>query len=124
MGEWEERRGEMSDGRCEAAVCSWQGPKVILKDLHGMRVLIGDASTGHYYGTRKKWVIRAQDAYDFEELWRASKVVREGNIPTSEPLEIVLRYENPACELAVPLAEDWQRSPRQVLGSQDTGAAA
>jgi hypothetical protein len=61
-----------------------------------MRVLIRDEKTGRYFGEAGDWVTEAKEALGFPTLHAAGKKARE-----HEACDVVLSYEDPACELAI-----------------------
>ena len=63
-----------------------------------MRVLLRDTRTGDYFAKEMRWVRNPKGAAEFETLeeagWKAQECGRQGTI-------IVLRYEEPECELGL-----------------------
>jgi hypothetical protein len=71
-------------------------------------VLLREKQSGRYYGGRTGWVRTKAEAVDFERIELAEAVA------TAERLagvEIVLMYEQPECELTVPVAFAGVRRP-------------
>ena len=63
-----------------------------------MRVLLRDVGTGSYFGPDLAWVGKLEGAADFGTLEAAGRKARECG---REDVVVVLRYENPECELAL-----------------------
>jgi hypothetical protein len=63
-----------------------------------MRVLIRDAGNGLYVGRQAPWANKPEEAVEFATLEAAGRKAREfGEVDAV----LVLRYENPECELAL-----------------------
>ncbi len=69
-----------------------------------MRVYLRNARTGQYYASGHRWVSEPWQALDLEGLERASQLAFGEDITEAE---VVLSYEDPVCQLAVPIAPDW-----------------
>ena len=70
-----------------------------LKETHEcMKVLLRDENARLYYGADDRWVADPNVAIDFQVLERAGQKALER--PT-QTLVVVLKYENPECELAL-----------------------
>jgi hypothetical protein len=65
-----------------------------------MRVVLRNARIGLYYAGRKYWVGHPDAAVDLKSIERAAELSREENF---EQMEIVVDYEDPECELVLPL---------------------
>ena len=65
-----------------------------------MSVLLRNARIGLYYAGRKHWVGNPDTAADLKTIERAAELSRDENF---EQMEIVVGYEDPACELVLPL---------------------
>jgi len=63
-----------------------------------MKVLVRDAGTGSYVGRQVTWVGNAEEAAQFATLEAAGQQAREFG---REDVVVVLRYENPECELVL-----------------------
>jgi hypothetical protein len=63
-----------------------------------MKVLLRDEDARLYYGADRLWVADPNAALDFQALERAG---REASDHPAQTLAVVLRYENPDCELAL-----------------------
>jgi hypothetical protein len=65
-----------------------------------MRVLLRNNRIGLYYAGRKYWVSRLAAAADLRTIERAAELSRDESF---EQMEIVVDYEDPVCELVLPL---------------------
>jgi len=65
-----------------------------------MSVLLRNARIGLYYAGRKHWVGSPDTATDLKTIERATELSRDENF---EQMEIVVDYEEPGCELILPL---------------------
>jgi len=65
-----------------------------------MGVLLRNARIGLYYAGRKHWVGSPATAADLQTIERAAELSRDENF---EQMEIVVGYEDPVCELVLPL---------------------
>ena len=74
-----------------------------------MRVLLRNIKTGEYYGGGDTWVKDHERAHDCAEVTRATNLALQGTMPKAELLELVLSYDNPVCQLAFPITEDWRK---------------
>jgi hypothetical protein len=63
-----------------------------------MKVLLGDTRTNLYCGKDMGWVETAEEAAEFGTLEEAGGMARECG---RDDTVVVLRYENPDCELAL-----------------------
>jgi hypothetical protein len=63
-----------------------------------MKVLLKDEETRHYYGGEDRWVADASDAFNFEVIEKAGKKALECHARVTN---VVLRYDDPICELAL-----------------------
>ena len=81
----------------------------------GMRVVLRHAVIGLYYAGLKHWVGDPGSAMDLETIERATEVSRDESF---EEMDIVLTYDDPACELVMPL-----RRKRAAIGETFTAAA-
>jgi hypothetical protein len=63
-----------------------------------MKVLLKDEETRLYYGGQDRWVPKADDALNFGVIAKAGEKAKECQ---AHPTNVVLRYENPECELAL-----------------------
>lgn len=69
-----------------------------------MKVLLRNSRTKLYYGGPSIWVAEPGLAEELGSIERAAGILpREYRIA----LEVVLRYEEPRCELALPIQRDW-----------------
>jgi hypothetical protein len=74
-----------------------------------MRVLLRNSRIGLYYAGRKHWVGRPGAAADLGTIERAAELSREENF---DEMEILVDYEDPKCELVLPLKpRNVQRPP-------------
>ena len=65
-----------------------------------MKIILRDSLTGLYYGGQQTWCVEAQGAMGFESFHTAVSVALEEKLETAN---VVLRYEEPTCELVLPL---------------------
>ena len=66
-----------------------------------MKIILRDSLTGLYYGGNPTWRTEASGAMDFDSIQTAASVAQAQKLET---VNVVLRYEEPTCELALPLA--------------------
>jgi hypothetical protein len=66
-----------------------------------MRVVLRHSGIGLYSAGRKHWVGDAGSALDLETIERAAELSREEDF---EEMEIYVVYDDPFCELVLPLA--------------------
>ena len=71
-------------------------PPLIMSGM--VRVLLRDAGTGSYLAREMAWVGNVEGAAEFETLQAAGRKARECG---GEDVVVVLRYEDPVCELAL-----------------------
>jgi hypothetical protein len=67
------------------------------------KVLLRNQETGQYYLGSKGWSANAAMAQDFDTVESASNVAWTQRL---SGLEVVLRYEDPACDLVLPLRQE------------------
>ena len=65
-----------------------------------MRVVLRHAVIGLYYAGLKHWVGDPGSAMDLETIERATEVSRDESF---EEMDIVVTYDDPTCELVLPL---------------------
>jgi hypothetical protein len=65
-----------------------------------MRVVLRHAEIGLYYAGRKHWVGNPGSALDLETIERATELSRE---EAFGEMEIYVTYDDPVCELVLPL---------------------
>ena len=65
-----------------------------------MKVVLRHAGMLLYYAGRKHWVGNADSALDLGEIERAAELSR---VEDFTDLEICVTYDDPACELVLPL---------------------
>ncbi len=63
-----------------------------------MKVLLRDSRTGKYCGREAEWVAEPTAALEFVDIRNAGKRARE---QVELELDVVLKYDNPPCELAL-----------------------
>ena len=63
-----------------------------------MKVLLRDEQSRHYYGGNAAWVAELSQALNFGSIERAGQQAQECR---PRVLSVVLKYENPECELAL-----------------------
>jgi hypothetical protein len=66
-----------------------------------MKIILRDTLTGLYYGGNQTWCAEASEAMAFDSIQDAASAAQEQNLET---VNVVLRYEQPTCELVLPLA--------------------
>jgi hypothetical protein len=66
-----------------------------------MKIILRDLLTGRYYGGNLTWCAEVSGAMDFDSIQTAASVAHQQKLET---VNVVLRYEDPTCELALPLA--------------------
>ena len=70
--------------------------------LQQMKVLLRNRETGRYYAGPNEWSAKSSVAHDFEEVQSAIRFVRTQKL---SGMEAVLRYDDPTCDLVLPLPE-------------------
>ena len=65
-----------------------------------MKIILRDSLTGLYYGGNQTWCAEVSGAMEFGSFQKAVSVALAENLET---VNVVLRYEEPTCELALPL---------------------
>ena len=65
-----------------------------------MKVLLRNSKIGLYYAGRKHWVGRADAAADLGTIERATELSGEESF---DEMEILVNYDDPACDLVLPL---------------------
>ena len=65
-----------------------------------MRVLLRDTETGRFFAGADRWETSSALAFDFLTVESAAS---QSRAVTSGKLEIVLSYEDPPCELVLPV---------------------
>ena len=65
-----------------------------------MKVILRDSVTGLYYGGNQTWCATVSEAKNFDSFQTAASVALAEKLET---VNVVLRYEEPACELVLPL---------------------
>jgi len=78
-----------------------------------MRVILRHPGIGLYYAGRKHWVGDAGSALDLETIERATELSRE---EAFEEMEIYVTYDDPCCELVLPLA---RQQPKEKAAEKD-----
>jgi len=74
-----------------------------------VKVLLRNSRIGLYYAGRKHWVGKPDAAADLMTIERATELSRDENF---DQMEILVDYEDPACELVLPLKP--RSAPRQA----------
>jgi hypothetical protein len=74
-----------------------------------MRVIIRHRGSGFYYAGKGRWVGDPWSAQEFPSVELAGQVVLQYNFPDTA---VVLRYEEPLCELALTPALASQHAER------------
>ena len=65
-----------------------------------MRIILRDSLTGLYYDGHQTWCAEVSGAVDFDSFETATSLALAEEMKT---VNVVLRYEEPTCELALPL---------------------
>jgi hypothetical protein len=65
-----------------------------------MRILLRSIQTGSYFQSAANWTDDADVAFDFEQIEQAEKAALETGLGQAE---VVLSYDNPPCELRLPV---------------------
>ncbi len=66
-----------------------------------MKIVLRHSRTGFYYCGDRDWADEALDALEFQTIRRAAEVACEQQL---EHIQVVIRYDAPECEFALPLA--------------------
>ena len=66
-----------------------------------MKIILKDSLTGRYYSGNQAWCAKALEAMDFDAFNTAASAALEEKL---ESVNVVLRFEEPECELALPLS--------------------
>jgi len=82
-----------------------------------MRVMLRHPGIGLYYAGRKHWVGNASSALDLESVEHAKELSRD---EAFEEMEIIVTYDDPSCEMVLPLA----RRPRMEAAAEEPQRAA
>jgi hypothetical protein len=69
-----------------------------------MNVLLRHPGIGLYYAGRKHWVGNPDAALHLESIERATELSVDESF---SEMEIVVTYDDPLCELVLPLARKW-----------------
>jgi hypothetical protein len=86
-----------------------------------VKTILRDALTGLYYGDDHTWSADPSKAKNFDSIQTAAAVAQSEKLET---VDVILKYDNPACELTLPLSvcfsdaanaafNRWYPSPRQ-----------
>jgi hypothetical protein len=73
-----------------------------LKDLMKAKVFWRNRQTGQYYAGSNGWSENISVAHDFETVESAVELARTERLVG---MEVVLRYDDPACDLILPLRQ-------------------
>ena len=68
------------------------------------RVFLRNRDTGQYYAGPSGWVGDGDGAHDFGTVEKAVELARTQQLAV---MEVVLRYDNPGCDLVLPIRQDW-----------------
>lgn len=66
-----------------------------------MKIILKDSLTGRYYSGNQTWCAKVLEAVDFDAFHTAASAALEDKLDTAN---VVLRFEEPECELALPLS--------------------
>ncbi len=72
-----------------------------------MKVLLRDTRTRFYCQGPKEWVSESKRATDFGNIETAAEFWLEHRLRDAE---VVLSYEDPPCQITLPVSEDWFES--------------
>jgi hypothetical protein len=79
-----------------------------------MRVYLRNTDTGLYYAGSGQWVPDLSGALDLGEIEYASQLACEENLAEAE---MVLSYDNPACQLALPVRPEWHGGSKERVAA-------
>jgi hypothetical protein len=65
-----------------------------------VKIILKDSLTGRYYSGNQTWCAKVLEAMDFDAFNTAASAALEENL---ESVNVVLRFEEPECDLALPL---------------------
>jgi hypothetical protein len=65
-----------------------------------MTILLRDSQTGRYYSANETWCAEALEAMVFDSVEAAAVWAQEQNLNS---VQVVMHYEEPRCDLALPL---------------------
>ena len=65
-----------------------------------MKIILRDSLTGLYFSVYRTWGAKVSEAMEFDAFHTAALAALDENLET---VKVVLRYEEPACELMIPL---------------------
>jgi len=68
-----------------------------------MGVFLRNRETGNYYAGSNGWSGNSSKAHDFETVENAIELARTQKLAY---MEVVLQYDDPACDLVLPLREE------------------
>ena len=69
-----------------------------------MRVYLRNTKTGQYYASGHQWVSERWQALDLGDIERAAQVAFGEAVVDAE---VILRYDEPTCQLALPVRREW-----------------
>jgi hypothetical protein len=81
-----------------------------------MKTILRDSRTGRFYAGDQGWVTDVSEAVEFDSISAAAALARAKRLETAA---VVLRYEQPICELTVPLSECPSEAPDISLNKVD-----
>jgi len=81
-----------------------------------MRVVLRHAGMGLYYAGRKHWVGNPDSALDLETIERATELSRDESFGE---MDIVVTYDDPGCELVLPLQRKGEADEEQQGLAED-----
>jgi hypothetical protein len=74
-----------------------------LMNLMKAQAFLRNRQTGQYYTPSKRWSANSSEAHDFETVESAIELARTQRLAD---MEVVLHYDNPACDLVLPLKQE------------------
>lgn len=75
-----------------------------MKSLIKTKVYLRHQETGQYYAGSNGWSGSSSRAHDFETVEGAAQLARNRGL---SGMEIVLRDDDPACDLVLPFTQEW-----------------
>ena len=67
------------------------------------QAFLRNRETGQYYTTSNGWSGNSSEAHEFDTVESAIELARTQRLAD---MEVVLHYENPACDLVLPLKQE------------------
>ena len=67
------------------------------------KVFLRNREAGQYYAGSNRWSANSSEAHDFETVESAIELARTQKLTE---MEVVLNYDDPACDLVLPLRQE------------------